>query len=111
MPGGRGPAARSALRAASAGLGQVRAGVAGFRVDPDLEVQVVAGRVARGAHEAQDVALVEDLALGAADAGLVAVERGHAVAVVEDDGVAVAAEPAGEDDLAGLGGVDRRAGR
>jgi hypothetical protein len=39
----------------------------------------------------------------------VQVERGDAAAVVEDDGVAVLAELAGEDNAAGVRGVDGRA--
>src|SRR5439155_12413137 len=93
--GRRAGAAGAAGRASS---GQVGPGVDRLGVDPDLEVEVVPGRVPGAAHEAEDVALVQLLALGGADPGLVAVESGDAVAVVDDDGVAVAVEPAGVDD-------------
>ena len=58
---------------------------------------------------ADDVALVDVLALAHRHAALVAVESREAAAVVDDDGVAVAAHHTCEHHGAGLGGMDRRA--
>ena len=77
--------------------------------DPDLEVQVRAGRVARVAGVADDLALADALADRDRDPRLVAVARGDAAAVVDAGVVAVAAGPAGDRDGAAVGGAQRRA--
>ena len=67
--------------------------------------------VARAARVADDLALRDALADGDADARLVAVTGRQPAAVADAGVVAVAADPAGDQDAAGLGGVDRRARR
>src|SRR6476646_4140336 len=90
-------------------LRQVRAGVAGGAAEAGFEVEVGAGRVAGGADVADDVALVDVLALVGGESRLVGVQRREAAAVVDDDHVAVAAHHAREYDRARLGRLDRRA--
>ena len=84
-------------------------GIDRIAADPDLEVQVRAGRVARVARVADDLALADALADRDRDPRLVAVARGDAAAVVDAGVVAVAAGPAGDRDGAAVGGADRGA--
>ena len=65
---------------------------------PHLEVEVGPGRHARLADEADHLAGGDLLADRGVDPGLVGVERGQPVAVVDDDGVAVTAPGPGPDD-------------
>ena len=66
-------------------------------VDPDLEVDVRACRVARISGVGDQLALGDGLADADRHARVVPVGGGEAVAVVDDDEVAVAAQPAGDD--------------
>ena len=66
-------------------------GSTGLPLDAHLEVQVAPGRLAGGAHVADHLALGHRLAGRHDDRRLVAVERRHAVAVVDQRHVAVAA--------------------
>ena len=70
---------------------------------------VVAGGVAGGAHAGDLLALVDVLANGHQQAGVVAVVGHIAVAVVDLHQVAIAAHPAGVGNGAAVGRVDRRA--
>src|SRR5580692_4702701 len=74
-----------------------------------FEVEVGAGGSAGHAYCADCLAALDVLALAHEDLRAVAVERGHRAAVVDDDRVAVAAVPAGEDDAPAGGGGDRGA--
>src|SRR5439155_19902150 len=84
--------------------------VDGVAVDPDFEVQV------RPEASARAVAVADHLSLGDVRTGadgeslLVGVRGGEPVAVVDDDDVAVALLPAGDDDRPGGRRVDRGAG-
>src|SRR5919112_4245958 len=86
---------------------EVAHGVHGRAVDARLEVHVRAEAVARTARGADDLALGDALADGDPDARLVPVTRREAAAVADAGVVAVAADPAGDEDLARLRGVDR----
>src|SRR5450759_201580 len=72
-------------------------------------MEVGAGRVAGGTDVADHVARVHVLVLAHREAGLVAVERRHFTAVVDDDRVAVPALRSGDDDDPRPAGVDGRA--
>ena len=78
-------------------------------VDRDLPVQMRAGGVAGRADIADRLALGDLLAGGHCDGAHVAVERGDAVAMVDDDTIAVAGHGAGRDDRAAVGRNDGRA--
>src|SRR4051794_24644586 len=90
---------------------QVPGGVDRRAVDAGLEVHVRTEAVARAAAGADDLALADALPHRHADARLVAVAGGQAAGVLDAGVVAVAADPAGDGDAAGLRGVDGRAGR
>src|SRR3954452_24634150 len=85
---------------------QVAHGVDRRAVDARLEVHVRAEAVARAARRADDLALRDALADGDADARLVPVTGRQAAAVADAGVVAVAADPARDEHLARLGGVD-----
>src|ERR1700722_10766603 len=90
-------------------LVQARGGVDRDAVYSDLEVEVGAGGSAGHAYCADCLAALDVLALADEDLRAVAVEGGHRAAVVDDDRVAVAAAPAGEDDAAARARGDRGA--
>src|SRR3954452_3831149 len=73
-----------AVTPATLRLRQVGAGVAGGAAGAGFEGEVGTGRVAGGADIADDVALVDVLALVGGEAALVGVQRGEAAAVVDD---------------------------
>ena len=75
-------------------------------VQTDLVVEVRAGRAAGGADEAEELAAGYVVAHLDVDVREVAVAAGKAVTVVDLDHVAVAALPAGFDDLTGGRGQD-----
>src|SRR5436305_1340278 len=91
-------------------LWQAAARVAGRSAVAGLEVHVRAGGVAGLADVADQLALVDGLAVGRGEPAHVGVQRAHPAAVVDDDGVAVAALLTDEDHRAGLrrpdGGAD-----
>ena len=78
-------------------------------VDRDLPVQMRAGGVAGRADITDRLALGDLLAGGDRDGTHVAIERGDAVAMVDDDTVAITGHSAGRDDRAAVGRNDARA--
>src|SRR4051812_32649428 len=90
---------------------EVAHGVDRRPVDARLEVDVRPEAVPRAARGADHLALGDALADRDADARLVPVARREAASVADAGVVAVAADPARDEDLARLGGVDGRAGR
>ena len=71
-------------------------------------MDVRARRVARRTGIGNDLALRDGLTFGDGQFLIVAVKGRQAVAVVDDDGIAVAADPAGFDDDTAVGCVDGR---
>lgn len=67
-----------------------------------LKVAVVAGRVTRGANQADDIALVHGLACCAFQLRHMRIQRAVAVAVVDNNIIAIAVMPTGSNDLAGI---------
>src|SRR4051794_27501025 len=90
--------------------GQQRQRVYRSAVDPDLEVQGVSGARAGTADPPDESPLRPGIAHRHVDLGEVPVERFESVAVIDDDGVAVAGESRGKDDPAGGSRDDRIAG-
>ena len=88
---------------------QVFVGVYGGVVDADLVVEVGAGGAAGAAYVADDLAADDSLAGHDAESGHVGVHGGDAVAVVEDDFLAVAVLGACFGDGGVSGGADREA--
>ena len=72
-------------------------------------MDVRARGVARRAGIGDDLALRDGLARRNGEFLIVAVQRRQAVAVVDDDGIAIAADPAGFDDGTAIGCLDGRA--
>ena len=89
--------------------GEPGLGVDGGAVDADLKVAVGAGGVAGGAEIADRLARADAVPDRDGEAGHMAVERRIAVAVVDNDAVAVAAVVLGQDHRARGRGHDRAA--
>ena len=81
-------------------------GIDGCAVDSDFVVAVRAGAVSGAAHDGDDAALVDVLAYGDENGGVMAISCDEAAGVLDFDEVAVAAYPACLGDGAGCCGFD-----
>ena len=77
---------------------QIPLWIDGVAVGADFEVDVRAGGVACRAGVGDDLALRDALAGGNGEFLIVAVQGRQAVAVVDDDGIAIATDPVGFND-------------
>ena len=92
-------------------LGQVRQGVDSCAVDADLEVAVVAGGSTGGTRMGNGLVLIDLVAGRDQQLGIVTVIALHAIAVVDNDQIAVGALIARPDDGAAIGCRDGSAVR
>src|SRR4030095_10724821 len=96
-------------RAGTGSLPEIAGGVDRLVLDPDLVVQVRAGRAPGIAGECDDISALHFLVHGDVELGEVAVERLCLIAVLDDQRLAVFGIDAREDHGAGRGGLDGRA--